>query len=75
MLARRAVLAARLAIAVRLAIVVVVVAIGVVRFAAIDAGSDSASDTLRPFVLEMIPVVLVAAFLWLVIRRLGERPR
>jgi hypothetical protein len=39
-----------------------ILAVGTVAvFLAIDAGSHSASDTIRPFLLTMVPVWLIAA--------------
>jgi hypothetical protein len=43
----------------------------VVAFVAFDAGSHSVSDTLRPFILTMVPVWAVA----IVAARLVTRPR
>ena len=46
----------------RALIVTAAVAIAVLRFVAIDANSHSNSDTLRPFLLTIVPLWLVA--LW-----------
>jgi hypothetical protein len=51
--------------AVRVIVVAVAVVFLVVRFAAIDATSHSASDTLRPWFIETALVVVIA---WLVVR-------
>jgi hypothetical protein len=54
-------------------IVLVAVAVAVLRFAAIDAGSQSASDTLRPWLIQLALIGLVAAAAVLVLRRLTPR--
>jgi hypothetical protein len=44
----------------RLAIVVAAVALSIVRFVAIDAGSHSVSDTMRPWVIQTAVIAVVA---------------
>lgn len=44
----------------RLAIVVAAVALSILRFVAIDAGSHSVSDTLRPWMIQTAVIAVVA---------------
>ena len=57
----------------RALIVTAAVAIAVLRFFAIDANSHSNSDTLRPWLIQVALLALVAAVLWLAIDRMGGR--
>ena len=55
----------------RFAIIVGVVVLAVVRFLAIDANSHSNSDTLRPWLIELALIALVAALLWIAMSRIS----
>jgi uncharacterized BrkB/YihY/UPF0761 family membrane protein len=63
----------RLVLLARVAIVVVAVAISLARFVAIDAGSHSASDTLRPWMLETAVIAFIATLAFVAIGRLAPR--
>ncbi len=56
-------------ILVRILIVAVAIALPLVRFVTIDAHSHSASDTLRPWIVEVAVIELLAGFLWLAVDR------
>ncbi len=56
----------------RLAAMVAIAALAVIRFLAIDSGSHSASDTLRPWLIEMAAVALLATVAILAIDRLSR---
>jgi hypothetical protein len=56
----------------RAMVVVAAAAIAVVRFVAIDASSDSASDTLRPWVIQVGVTLLAALLIWMAIDRLDR---
>jgi uncharacterized membrane protein YjdF len=58
---------------VQLLVVAAAITVAVVRFVAIDSASHSASDTLRPWALETIPVALVAGVLVLASERYARR--
>lgn len=51
------------------AVVLVAVGLAVLRFAAIDATSHSASDTLRPWLIQAGTIALVACGIVLLLRR------
>ena len=60
-----------------LAIVALAIVIAVIRFLAIDATSDSASDTLRPWLIEVAVIAVVTVMSIAVVRRLsgsGRKP-
>ncbi len=58
----------------RVAVVAVAVVLAVVRFVALDAASHSASDTLRPWAIELVAIGLVALLvLWSLDRLVGRR--
>ena len=54
-------------------VVLAAAAFAVLRFAAIDAGSHSASDTLRPWLIQLVLIGLVAMAAVLVLDRLATR--
>ena len=54
-------------------VVLAAAVVAVVRFAAIDAGSQSASDTLRPWLIQLGLIGLVAVAAVLVLGRLATR--
>jgi hypothetical protein len=68
---RRRVVARLLEVAVGLAAAALVL----IRFVAIDATSHSASDTLRPWVIQAALIIVVAAGLIALIERMAARPR
>jgi hypothetical protein len=57
------------------AVIVLAVAVAAIRFAAIDAGSHSASDTLRPWLIEVAGIAVLAAALVIAIGRVGKSDR
>jgi len=57
----------------RVAVSAAAIALAAIRFVAIDAGSHSASDTLRPWLIQVAIIVVVAALAWLAIDRLAAR--
>jgi hypothetical protein len=59
--------------AVHAAILLVASVVAVARFIAIDAGSHSASDTLRPWLIEVGVIGALAITAWVVVDRLAER--
>jgi hypothetical protein len=62
----------RLVLLSRVAIVLVAVALSLARFLAIDAASHSASDTLRPWMIEATVIALVATLAFVAIGRLAS---
>jgi threonine/homoserine/homoserine lactone efflux protein len=65
----------RAAAMVKAVVVVAAVVLAAVRFVVIDASSHSASDTLRPWVIEVAVIAGAAALIWLAVDRLdGSRP-
>jgi hypothetical protein len=56
----------------RALIVTAAVAIALLRFVAIDATSHSNSDTLRPWLIQVALIALVAAALWRLVDRFGR---
>jgi nicotinamide riboside transporter PnuC len=64
----------RAAAMVKAIVVLAAVVLAAVRFVAIDASSNSASDTLRPWLIEVAVIAGVAAMIWLAVDRL-DRPR
>jgi len=54
-------------------VVLAAAAVAVLRFVAIDAGSSSASDTLRPWLIQLGLIALVAVAALLVLGRLAAR--
>jgi hypothetical protein len=65
----------RLLLLARVAIVVVAVAISLARFLAIDAGSHSVSDTLRPWLIETAVIAVVAGLAVFAFGRVASRAR
>ena len=62
----------RLLILSRVATVLVAVALSLARFLAIDAASHSASDTLRPWMIETTVIALVATLAFVAIGRIAS---
>ncbi len=60
----------RLGLAAQVAIVAAAIVLGVARFAALDAASHSASDTLRPWAVEAAVIAAVAVIAVVVAGRL-----
>jgi len=63
----------RVVLLVRVGIVVAAIALSVARFLAIDADSHSASDTVRPWIIETALIALVAGIALIAVRRLEYR--
>jgi hypothetical protein len=63
----------RVALVAESLVIVAAVALAVVRFFAIDSGSHSASDTLRPWLIQVFVIAVVAAVLVTLVDRLAQR--
>jgi hypothetical protein len=60
--------------ALRAAVGLVAAAVAIARLAALDATSNSASDTLRPWALELAVIALVAAIALAIVGRMRGHP-
>jgi hypothetical protein len=65
----------RLVLLARVTIVVVAVAVSAARFLAIDAGSHSVSDTLRPWIIETAVIAVVAGLALFALGRVAPSAR
>jgi hypothetical protein len=59
----------------RVLIVAAAVTVAAIRFAVIDSGSHSASDTLRPWAIEVVLIAVVAAVAVFAVGRLARATR
>lgn len=65
----------RLAVIARVAVATTAILLALVRFVALDASSHSASDTLRPWLIEVALIAIAAMLVIVVIGRLSTASR
>ncbi len=65
----------RLTVIARVAVIATAILLALVRFVALDASSHSASDTLRPWLIEVALIAIAATLVVVVIGRLSTASR